>query len=367
LGAVRSRINSAIVEVFELQILLLGGSNAGVKDGWAAQFSQLAEGHRVENCFLGAVGSLYGLMVLLKAEREWIAQPDLIILEYCLNDILLLDAKVLRLSIVIDSLRAIADFCAERGIRLFLVNLAPQPTDNRRQQRAIRNIDAIYARVATQRDIPCLHLRDVFPDGPGIEDFRDENHLSREAAGRVARALHESVMARATVPKSSSGTTPRFLYVDATKAQVSGPVTRKMLESRVFSGPFLEIGRGGASVWKGHGSLVALMLQSNDRSGVYAIRSSNRAMRRTSRSRMQEIVKNLMLLHYLTCDLPVRGEVEISMPADEADLLRLPVNAGLLEAPALMNFDEQTLTIHGVIFWRNDHLTKLRDLLLSMI
>ncbi len=350
-----------------MRILLLGGSNAGVKDGWAAQFGELAAGFMVENRFLGAVGSLYGLMALMKSEREAVAPPDLIILEYCLNDILLLDAQVLRLSLVIDALRAISDFCADKGIRLFFVNLEPRPADDHRRQRAIQRINAIYSRVATQRNIPCLWLSDVFPDGPAITDFRDENHLSHEAAGRVASALVECVMARAAIPSSAPVKTQRFHYVDATQALISGPVTLRMLEFRVFTGPFLEIERGGASRWSGHGSLAALMLQSNDRSGIYCIRSGEMTVRRTSRSQMQEVVRNLMLLHYLTCDVPVQGEIEISMPASEADLLRTPANQGLLEAPALAAFDQQTLTIHGVVFWRNDYLTKLRNILLSMI
>lgn len=351
-----------------MRIFLLGGSNAGVTGGWADQFGHLATNHQVENRFLGAVGSLYGLMALMKIERERASLPDLIILEYCLNDILLRDAGVLRLTLVIDTLRAIADFCARKGVALLFVNLEPRPTGNPQQERAVRRIGKIYSLVASQRNIPCLWVREVFHEGLVMEDFRDENHLSNEAAGRVARALIERVEAGVSIPSSPGGEKPEtFDYVDASQARAAGPVTLRTLESRVFSGAFLEIERGGSSFWRGRGSLVALMLQSNDRSGVYSLATGRKTIRRTSRSQMQSIVPNLMLLHYVTGDLAVHGEVEIAMPEFESDLLQMQANKGLLEAPALAPFEEQALTIHGVVFWINDYRTRLRELLLLMV
>ncbi|HEY8212751.1 MAG TPA: hypothetical protein VIG36_01250, partial [Methylocystis sp.] len=91
-----------------MKILLLGGSNAGMREGWASQFQRQASAHEVENRFLGAVGSLYGLMALLKMEREGGAPPDVVVFEYCLNDILLFAAGCLRPKLVADTLEAIA-------------------------------------------------------------------------------------------------------------------------------------------------------------------------------------------------------------------------------------------------------------------
>lgn len=352
---------------FALRILLLGGSNAGVRDGWAAQFSALATEHHVENGFLGAVGSLYGLMALMKMARERVAPPDLVILEYCLNDVLLVEAGVLRLSLVIDALRAVADFCARNRVALLFVNLEPRPTGDPRQERLVRRIGKIYALVAAQRNIPSLWLREVFPEGLTIEDFRDQNHLSTEAAERVAKALMDRVAAGALIPSIGGENLDRFSYVDARDARASGPVSLRMLESRVFKGAFLEIERGGGSLWRGRGSLVALMLLSDDRSGVYAIRIDGQTIRKTARSQMQAVVTKLMLLHYVAGDLPVREEVEIAMPGSEADLLAAPSNKGLLEAPATINFEAQALMIHGVIFWTNDYRTRLRDFLLRLL
>ena len=60
-----------------MKILLLGGSNAGMREGWASQFQRQASAHEVENRFLGAVGSLYGLMALLDYSRGRImAEPQ---------------------------------------------------------------------------------------------------------------------------------------------------------------------------------------------------------------------------------------------------------------------------------------------------
>lgn len=336
-----------------MHILLLGGSNAGVWDGWAAQFAELAKARHVDNRFLGAVGSLYGLMALMKLERENAPLPDLVIFEYCLNDILLLEAGVLRPALVVDALEAVTDFCARKGVGLLHLNLEPRPSDNHKQQKAIERIKELYATTARRRGVPCLWLRDIFPEGLSELDFQDENHLSFEAAGRVARALLARVKAGVAAPEPRQEQAPRFDYVDATQALVLGPCVLRTLSSRVFDGSFLEIARGGASFWRGEGSLIALMLQSSDMSGVYSIRTGNRAVRKTPRSQMQDIVRNLMLLHYVAGDLPADGEVEIAMPEDESALMSLPANEGLLEAPARAPFATQTLAIHGVVFWRS--------------
>lgn len=345
-----------------MHILLLGGSNAGVRDGWAAQFAELAAGRRVDNRFLGAVGSLYGLMALMKLERENAPLPDLVVFEYCLNDILLLEAGVLRPALIIDALDAVTDFCARKGVGLLYLNLEPRPSDNRKQQKAIERIKKIYAAAARRRGVPSLWLRDIFPEGLSALHFQDENHLSTEAAGRVARALLTRIDAGVAAPEPRQEQAPRFEYVDATQTLVLGPCVLRESSSRVFNGPFLEIARGGASFWPGEGSLVALMLQSTDASGVYSIRTGDRAVRKTPRSQMQDIVRNLMLLHYVAGDLPAEGEVEIAMPDNEDDLMSLPANIGLLEAPARAPFEAQTLAIHGVIFWRDASLrARLRN------
>ncbi|WP_457797678.1 SGNH/GDSL hydrolase family protein [Methylocystis sp. S23] len=340
-----------------MHILLLGGSNAGVKDGWAAQFAEMAADHRIENRFLGAVGSLYGLMALMKRARDGAAMPDLVIFEYCLNDILLCEAGVLGSALVEDALDAVMDFCALRGVGLVFLCLEPRPgEDGKPRSKAIRKIRKLYEAAARRRAVPDLWLRGIFAEGLAAAHFQDENHLSTDAAGRVARALFARIEQGVAAPSPSPKKVDRFDYVDATQTLVQGPCALDNLSSRVFEGQFLEIARGGTSFWPGEGSLVALMLQSNDRSGPYSIRSGERACRKTPRSQMQDIVRKLMLLHYVTGEITARGEVEISMPADEAALMRLPANKGLLEAPPIAPFAEQTLAIHGLIFWRKGSL-----------
>jgi len=351
-----------------LKILLLGGSNAGIRDGWAAQLADNAPDFAVDNRFLGAVGSLYGLMALMKMEREGAAFPDLVIFEYCLNDILLREAGVLKLALVDDALDAVIDFCARKGVALLFLCLEPRPIEGGRPRKAIPRIGNLYAAAARRRSVSCLWLRDIFPEGLTPSHFQDENHLTNSSAGRVAGRVETTIRSGVPAPPSETGSAPSpFCYVDATQARVTGPCRTHSLSTRVFEGPFLEIARGGASYWPGMGNLAALMLRSNDMSGVYSIRSAGAAFRKTPRSQMQDIVGNLMLLHYVAGTIPASGEVEIAMPADEAALMSLPANKGLLEAPSAAPFEAQTLDIHGVIFWRKPSLAaRLRTLLRSL-
>ena len=92
-----------------MDILLLGGSNAGLHYGWAAQLAARLPEHRVTNRFLGAVGSLYGLMRLMRLGEDQAPPPQLVIFEYALNDAVLLDAGWLRMDLLEDTLRAVAE------------------------------------------------------------------------------------------------------------------------------------------------------------------------------------------------------------------------------------------------------------------
>jgi hypothetical protein len=347
-----------------MKILLLGGSNAGIRDGWAAQFAERAIGHSVENRFLGAVGSLYGLLALLKRAREGVEAPDLVVLEYCLNDILLVEADMLEGALIDDALDAVVDFCARAGMALLFLCLEPRPIDRRKPRKAIGRVQRRYAAAARRGAVPCLWLQEIFAHQLAAGHFQDENHLTADASGRVAGALLAAVECGVIPPGRPQRAPSRFDYVDAMGARVHGPCRLRHLSSRVFEGPFLEISRGGGGVWTGEGRLVGLMLQSNDKSGVYSIRAGSRALRKTPRSQMQEIVRNLMLLHYASRKIDVRGEVEIAMPDDESRLMKLPEDGTLLAAPAIAPFEAQTLDIHGLIFWRKRSLfERLRDLL----
>ncbi|KAF2990108.1 SGNH/GDSL hydrolase family protein [Methylocystis sp. MJC1] len=347
-----------------MKILLLGGSNAGIKDGWAVQFAELARDHEVENRFLGAVGSLYGLMALLKRARDGAEAPDLIVFEYCLNDILLLDADVLKPALVEDALDAVMDFCADAGIGLFFLCLEPRPTD--RQRSATTRVQKIYRKAAQRRSVPALWLSDIFDERLTAAHFQDENHLTTAAAGCVADALLGALGAGVPAPFGQAETA-RFSYVDVAEARFQGPCAVRALSSRVFDGDFVEISRGGVTTWPGEGLLAGLMLRSSDDSGAFSIRGANAAFRKTPRSQMQELVRNLMLLHYPTRRILARGEVEIAMPEDERALMSLPEDRGLLLAPSIAPFEAQTLDIHGVIFWRKRTLVeRLRELFRSV-
>lgn len=334
-----------------MHILLLGGSNAGVRDGWAAQLAGLRAEDVVENRFLGAVGSLYGLMALMKREREGAPLPDRVILEYCLNDILLAEARVLPRALVTDTLAAIVDFCARKRLPLIFLCLEPRPDAGGARRPAIRRIERLYAAAARRAGLPCLRLRDILGETLTPAHYQDENHLTTATALRVADGLQAAIGANIAPPAPARGRA-RFTYVDARQAIAAGPCALCEKSSRVFEGPFLEMARGSSSLWPGDGRLAGLLLQSGDMSGAYRIRAGARDFRKNPRSQMQEIVRNLVLLHYSTRRPLVSGSLEIDMPEDEAALMRLPEDTGLLAAPAAAPFTEQTLDIHGVMLWR---------------
>lgn len=65
-----------------LCLLLLGGSNTGIKGGWARHPAEIMPEAEIDNQYLGVVGSLFGLLRLLKLKKEGFKKPDVVVFEY---------------------------------------------------------------------------------------------------------------------------------------------------------------------------------------------------------------------------------------------------------------------------------------------
>lgn len=336
-----------------MDILLLGGSNAGLRDGWAAQFIEIATEHHVTNQFLGATGSLYGLLRLFKREQDRAAKPDLIVFEYALNDMILLDAHSLAKNVLRDTLDEVVQYCAERRIRLLFLVLQPRGVVSGSFSAAAR-VTRRYARTARMRSMfPCLTLPEILAGPPSEDCYQDPYHLTRPVSRLVAEAVWSTLRENEIpAPLAAPACGPAFAYIPATKARTLGPARLRQRESKVFKGLFLEIGRSGASYWPGRGRLVALMLRSSETAGLYQLKNSTLAYRKCAASLMQQTVAKLVVLHYLSRPFYVEDDLEISMPFDEAALLALQQDKTLQEAEPLALFAEQCLEINGVMLWR---------------
>lgn len=336
-----------------MRVMLLGGSNAGVYFGWAAQLQGLMPEHEITNRFLGAVGSLYGLARLIEAERRGEAPPDLVIFEYALNDVILLDAGFTTAALVHDALASVAQHCAERGVPLLFLCLRPRPTGRGRVSACVRRIDRVYRRIAKAHGMaPCVTHATIFGE-ERAEQFVDPHHLSEEASVRCAKIVADLISGGAIpAPRASRLHAPIFDYVSASQAEPQGSCRRVEIASTVFSGPFLEIARPGASRWPGRGRLAGLLLRSTHESGVYRITAGGRAFARTAQSSMREIVPNLILLHYSRRRPRADFDLQIAMPDDESALAALPQEKALLPAEPGAPFAEQRLQIAAVMFWR---------------
>jgi hypothetical protein len=340
-----------------MNILLVGGSNTGISYGWGAQFRAIARRHAVADGFLGAVGSLFGLLRLLELERDGEPLPDIVVFEYALNDMILLGAGCASPSLLRATLLDVIDFCARRGVRLVFLCLEVRPTEQgARIHACVSRVESLYRRIARAHGVRCLTLREI-AGAVRYEDFADEHHLTEALSKEVAVwLLVEIAYGRVTVPRPPASHRPALFYERASEASTRGPCRLVDIESTVFSGRFLEIARGGASLWPGRGRLVALMLRSTREAGVFRIRTGRQSLRKNAQSQMRSAVPKLMLLHYLMRPAPCDGDLEISMPEAEAALMALREDETPLATPSQAPFEEQRLEIHGVMFWRRPSL-----------
>ena len=335
-----------------MKILFLGGSNAGLHYGWAAQLAARLPEHRVTNRFLGAVGSLYGLMRLMRLGEDAAPPPQLVIFEYALNDAVLLDAGWLRTDLLEDTLHAVAELCGKKGLPLLLLCLQPRPGEAARVDAAARRSLACYRRLSQRHGLHSCVTQQEALGGVRPEDYVDKLHLHEAASIRVAEHLAAIVRrGHIPVPRASGTPAPSFRFVPARAARTNGPCHLLELTSTVYSDEFLELSRGAASLWPGRGRLAALMLRTTETAGAYRLAAKGWSLRKTAQSHIREVLPKVMLLHYVRAQPVAEEDLEISMPADEEALMRLPedrtFHGALGEAP----FAAQKLEIAGVIFW----------------
>lgn len=341
-----------------MRILILGGSNTGVKDGWTNALRKICPEHHIDNRFLGAVGSLYGLLRLLKMRRDGEPKPDLVIFEYTLNDSIWLAGQAATVQLIVETLNDVATYCARENIRLLFLCLRVRPVEGEGASPGSLYMEEIYRHIAQSRGVAdCIFLADVLGE-IRQDQYVDAFHLAKEPCERVAETIAARLREPVPIPRGRWRRTS-FFYVDASEARTKGPSRQTYLTSSVFDGPFIELARGGASYWPSKGRLVALMVRSTELSGYYRIRGRDRAIRKNAQSLARENVPKLMTLHYVTGQPEVGRETIIDLPTVEDELMELPNDLTLMDCPSPTPFASQQLEVNGAIFYHRPSRTGL--------
>lgn len=331
--------------------MILGGSNSGPKTGWAAELEKIAPEHQIENKFLGAVGSLFGLLRLFKQRRDRGRKPDVVIFEYTLNDSLWLFGQNVTLPLIEDTLHDVATFCAREGIGLLFLCLCLRPPEPDGEAELSLIMDQFYRKIALERGATEPLLQSEILGGVRQSQYVDSAHIGPEPSLKVAQAVAARLREPVPVPRGARRGLS-FFYLDAARAEIEGPGRRVEHDVRVFKGPFVELARGGRCLWRAPGRLVALMVRSTQRSGNYRIQQGDVAILKNAQSLARENVPDLMILHYVTRELPDAPEITVEMPSSEAELMALPYDLTLMDGPALTPFEEQRLELNGIMAYR---------------
>ncbi|WP_442753565.1 SGNH/GDSL hydrolase family protein [Methylocystis sp. JAN1] len=337
-----------------MRVMILGGSNSGPKTGWAAILREIAGEHVIENRFLGAVGSLFGLLRLLKMIRDGQPRPDAVIFEYTLNDTVWMAGDSLEPETVVETLHDVMTICARERIRLLFLCLCLRPRDGGGEAEGSLFLDRLYREAARARGVATLFLSDVLGKiDPGF--FVDPKHLDAAASRRVAEAVAARLQAPLPVP-NDAGRKLSFAYLDASQASLSSKAWRLDHKSTVFDGPLIKLPRGGKCAFDTDGRLAALLIRSTETSGAYSIHAGGRTIRKNAQSLARQDAPNLIALHYVTAELPQAPQVVVEMTASEIALMAQSYDLTLMDGPPHVPFNDQTLEIAGIMVHRRRSL-----------
>ncbi len=332
-----------------MRILTLGGSNTGIKIGWAAHLKSLAPEYEIANRFLGGVGSLFGLLTLLRLPEE--DRPDVIVFEYTLNDTLLFVGQLIHPDFTAKVLHEIMTICARRNISLLFLCLCVRPCEGESISEGSQYMFDLYKNAATSRGAPCIMLTDVAPDF-SFSDYVDSVHLAAELSQRVAEAV-ATRLKQPMAPPNGKDREKSFFLADVASARVVGPHAREYLQSPVFSGAFLLLKRGGRIYLDIPGRIVAIMLRSTENSGIYRIRAGRALIAKNAQSVIRKDVPELMTLHYVTATMPETFRTIIDLPKDERELRAIKYDATFMECDCAAPFVDQSIEINSAIFYRD--------------
>ncbi|RBP08548.1 hypothetical protein DFR50_12530 [Roseiarcus fermentans] len=348
-----------------MHIHLIGGSNAGIWDGWAHHFVILAErdlGARMTNGFLGAVGSLFGLFRLDRLESEGGRLPDVVVFEYALNDIVLAHGRVVSIRLVRDTLTDVAGLCVRAGIALQFLCLEPRDL---RGRAVSRRVTAIYCDVARAFALPApLFQRDAMEREIGDGDYLDLHHLTPDASRTVAEALARRLALGLRKGAAPPGPPPgrALAFVDATRARPSGRAFASTCATAVLSGPVVEMRRPSAAVFPADGRLVGVLFRARRSSGWYRIAVGGESRRKNACESALAILPEVISMQVPRLSRPARGSVEIAMPDDEGALMRLACDRSPMPWEPRPPFDGQDLALFGIVLWRETGpLARLRE------
>ncbi len=340
-------------------ILILGGSNAGLTFGWAAQLKSLTPAALIDNCFLGGSGSLYGLFHLLKIREYGGYLPDLILFEYTLNDIVFFEANQLKADLIEATLTEILSLCANLKIPIIFLGIAPRP----KHRLFIFNdpsrvVKKIYKQILSDFN------SEIFIDlNSKLKlSYLDDHHLTEASSKNVADFLLDFITRRKiTAPYRTNNSS--FKFVLPGDAIFQENTTLKEISSPVYNGEFLEIRRGGSASFLQEGRLVGILIRSTAKSGLYTISTTGIKIKKSAQSTMREIVPNLILMHNLPSPLYSHDRIEIAMPREEEDLTDLPEDHSLLVCASSAHYQDQTLECGALLFWTSAREEKSRSLL----
>lgn len=331
------------------KILVLGGSNAGLYFGWAAQLKNLLPKIDFENAFLGGSGSLYGLLYLLKLVERNEQPPDLILFEYTLNDIVFLEACQLEKELLIATLREILSICASLQIRILFLGLTPKPKGYIfHTNHPVRVVKKLY-----YRSLKREHQENFIDLNATLNlDYLDDHHLTEASSISVGQYLAQHLTKKEikTLPKTFI-CPPNFKFLEPFEATLLESCELKEVSTPVYTGEFLEIMRGGRARYTQRGRLAGLLIRATEKTGIYTLSTQALSLKKSAQSTMREIVPNLILMHNIATPLFSDDEIEIALPKTEKELIFLPEDRSLLVCASPTAFEEQSLEIGALLFW----------------
>lgn len=210
------------------KIAIVGGSNSVQEHSYAWQ---LVKNHDASNFSIGATPSLHGLVSILT--KNIIEDYDLVIFEYCLNDVLYAHSGRNRVNHVRNTLQYIIKKCSRHNTKLIFIICY----DIKNFDSYINNVYfQLWKKIAENHQVLTIDTLDMLAEQCGMDSidtfFKHDRYHLNEAGMQLLYNKVINTLKDATVPPRNNDATPWQFNLLKLKDHASTSVYQNSLLSR---------------------------------------------------------------------------------------------------------------------------------------
>ena len=343
-----------------MRILLLGGSNTGKVDGFAAALRDRYGPSAIVNRFLGASTSLYGTLM---ADRHLIASGAThIVFEYAINDASFVKNNAYDPATLRWTLSLVCSNAAQHGARVLFVVMCPRYC-LRDYVKGRATVVDIYRSVAAEYGASVFDVTAYLLETMTFEElpqaYADDMHYRSDCARAFGDVICDQLSAGTVAPLAwPEGIVPGYRqeidFIPATDMRVIGEAVPVNVRTTAIEGTALRLGRGSSVEFQAPGTLLGIVANTFENSGYIRFSINGTQVIKNTFDGFFKVGRPRVFLKQISTALPAheRSAVRISADVTAKELVEFKPEYSMHHREPMAKDSEWTVEILSAVYRR---------------